>query len=313
LVMGHPLKVPTILYGPASTGKSILMHEFMYDFLPECNTVYMDCEGGALDMISMWKPVFDKRFGIETFVTRNLEEKHDHGCIYVVEKRNIRGILEQFGYKVDLEITKGGKEGVSKINLRMREYCNNKIKDLVAEHNVGYLLNDSISAPLKIFVGGQTQWGARSDATTLWLTGINEIADDYDTVIYSIAHESFNPINKWELPKIRGPGGLRYAHKIVLYLQPSKSRKMSNLKKLWITRFFDKEGWRKYMPFKLTDEGYKDLSAEELGELKKMMRRDNRKLDKADKTKGDAGGEEEGPATEGEEQDGSPFVSEKED
>ena len=86
-------------------------------------------------------------------------------------------------------------------------------------------------------------------------------------------HNSRDPTNKWDTPHIRGPGALRYNFKIVLYMDPSKSKKTPNFKKLWVTRFFNVEGWSKFSPLELTDQGYVDLTIDDIAKRIKRARR----------------------------------------
>jgi len=265
LILGHPLKIPAIMYGPYSSGKSILFYQLAYDFLRSRNVFFMDTEGGLYEMMTLWKPVFDKRFNIETRISKDLSKRYDKGCVYLIEARHIRTVLREHGYDVELEITGGKKseESVPKINLRIKGLTENRILKLIRENNVGYIVYDSISAPLRTgFVGGRTQLPARSDACSLWLSGILELADDYDVIIYSTAHESYDPANPYATPHIRGPTALLYSFKIVLYLDPSRSQKneLKNRKTIWLQRFFNVEGWSKSAKVELTSEGYRDIA-----------------------------------------------------
>jgi hypothetical protein len=264
LTGGHHVSTPAILYGPPKAGKSILMLHFAYDFLADSNVLYVDTEGGSAEMISLWKPTLDKRYGInaemEEIDPANIPEPKDRSVIYVLNSRHIRNILKNHGYLIDLDVSEG-KDSVPKINLRFSGMCDNTVMKLVKSHKIRMMIYDSISAPLRTaFIGGRLQFPARADTTALWMGSILELCDSYPIVTYMSLHESYDPANPYATPHIRGPMAVQYMSKIHLYLDPSKSSRpeLKNTRKLWLVRYFINDDWSKYAKLKLTDSGYVD-------------------------------------------------------
>ena len=262
LILGHPKKLPTLFYGPPSAGKSILMNQLSYDFLKESNVLLFDTEGGLDRMVQLWKTKLDQRFNIKTTVIKNPEQLNNspsQGTVYIIEARHIKNILAAHGYDVELKISDGAK-----IDVKLKNIKRSRVEELVDKCNVRYLVYDSLSNPLKTtFVGGRVNFPGRADAINLWLSSILAISDDYDIVIYGTSHRSVDPTNPYARPHITGGSTIQYNFKVAVYVDPSKSTRTPNVRKLYVARFFNTEPWKRVSKIELTDNGYIDVEGGE--------------------------------------------------
>jgi len=258
LILGHPKKLPSLFYGPPSAGKSILMNQLGYDFLKDSNVLLFDTEGGLDRLVILWKTILDNRFGIQTTLIKNpgeLRNPPSSGTIYLIEARHIKNILKAHGYDAELSISSGAK-----IDVKLKDIGKSRVEEIVSKCNVRYLAYDSLSNPLKTtFVGGRVNFPGRADAINLWLSSILALADDYDMVIYGTSHRSVDPTNPYARPHITGGSTIQYNFKVAIYLDPSKSTRTPNVKKLYVARFFNTEPWKRVEKIELTDKGYIDV------------------------------------------------------
>jgi hypothetical protein len=258
LIIGHPKKLPTLIFGPPAGGKSILMGEISIDFLTDFNCLYIDAEGGLDKMFAFWLPIWERKLGKPIQIIRIDTPGAKHipasGAILILEARHIHTVLQAHGFKTDLTISESGK-----IDLKLVGSCHNVIEEAVSKCNVGLLVYDSLTNPLKTtFVGGRVNFPGRADAVNMWMSGLIKIADNYDIVVYGTSHRSVDPTNPYAKPHAVGGSTLLYNFKCTMYLDPSKYAQYKNRRTLWIERFFNVEPWKRSERLNLSDTGYQD-------------------------------------------------------
>lgn len=263
LILGHPQQLPTMIFGPPSGGKSILLSQLLYDFLEDGNVLMYDTEGGWDMMMRLWQSTFDKRFGIQTKVikTKSVPKVSEKGNIIVLESRHIKNILRDHGFNVELNVSSG-----SKIDVKVKDITDSLVEKILESCNIKFLGYDSLTNPLKTtFVGGRVNFPGRADAINLWLSTILGISDIYPVSVYGISHRSINPTDAWAKPHMTGGSTIRYNFKVTVYLDPSTAKQLSQagIKKLYVERFFNVAPWTRMFKIRMTDKGYVDVGDNE--------------------------------------------------
>jgi len=270
---GYEEGLPIAFFGLPESGKSVLlMQEAVYNAaMRESGTIIVDTEGGDLQMLRKWCPVFEKRFNAKVNIVKTTLKTLEPGKsfkllfdqqnwnsipIFVVNLRKMQKFMAFFGYGVELKLSDKGKFGLRSLGAT-RNFC----ADLLDEYNVASLLIDSLSEPLSIFSGGLVNYPARADALKMFFVAIQDIGDEYEPVILMSHHATFDPQNPYSEPTMYGGKWVKHNTKISLYLQESRSKKRDQLgiRRVYLTRYFDKRRFAEMRKIKLLNEGFVDV------------------------------------------------------
>jgi hypothetical protein len=247
MMVGYPKKYPVALYGPPMSGKSIFA--FQEAAYGADSVVLVDTEGTGPVFVQLWQNTFERRFNKQLNIVYE-------------DARKIEDLFALLGHKISLKISAAGK-----IDLVYKGESPNKLNDY-AKKGAHVFIVDSISNPLRVyFPGGQQNFPARADAANLILNAIHSVAIDNDVVFFTTHHETLNPTNPYALPGLTGGSTIRYNFKIILYLSQRTFRPHSSVRDLTLVRYFNKKEWSESYPIILKDDGYHDITAEELTAL----------------------------------------------
>jgi hypothetical protein len=250
LISGYFKKCPLAFFGPPKSGKSILCFQDGLYVAKQVgsNLLYIDTEGAGPVFLKLWEEVFRKRFSLSS--TK----------VFYLDLRRVEDILDAHGYKTEMKISKGGK-----IDVIYKGDSENKIAKLIEKENIGVVVYDSMSNPLKIaFPGGRMNRPARADAIDMWLNAIHFNSLDYNLVTFVVHHRSIDPTNPFAEPFVVGGDTILYNFKVILYLSQRKYRPQLTVRDVHLYRFFNEKEWSKAASINLTEEGYFDVSQEEL-------------------------------------------------
>jgi len=242
LFPGYIEGVPVAWYGEGEAGKSIFMLQEA-SWIAKCigkNILIVGTEGGEDILKDMWFPVFSKRFD-------STQE-----C-YVLDAQSMEELLKVFGKKVEIKTSDKGKADII-----VTGTCDNKVSKLVTAHEIGIVIIDSLTMPFRTeFAGGRMNFAGRADAQCLILGEVRRLSRKGVFALVS-HHATVDPTNPYAKPAITGGKNILHNFKISLYIQKSKSTNIDKMRirKLYLTRFFNKQGWREFAKIQLVDEGF---------------------------------------------------------
>jgi len=252
-IFGYCRKTPYAIFGPPKEGKSIFaLQESLYLAKQmEKNILWIDTEGAPV-FINIWLDVLKKRFDTDVEVVYK-------------DLRRIEDILAFHGYNVELKVEKTGK-----IETLFRGFTTPEIEKVIKEKDIGVLVYDSMSNPLKMsYPGGRMNFPARADAIDMWLSAVHSYSLDNDLVSLVVHHHSVDPTNPYAEPRVIGGQTIMYNFKVVLYLTQRKFKPHSSVRDVFLARYYNKKEWAESVPIILTDKGYYDITPDELARMAK--------------------------------------------
>lgn len=295
---GLPIGIPVCFYGFHESLKTATGMQFAADAIIHFdenvgdakNALIIDTETGLSRFgVPFWARVLSKRyeypFGVKEyrFVGGEMQERRERakgkGTIYTCKIGSFDRILSLHGVDV-LFKTSNPKEDKkqSKVILDLKNFKldieHTVIGKFVKEHNIGYILYDSISSPLKgPFIGSQQNQPSRAQATHSWLIQVHELADLFDVAVVGTVHASGNPQafrgtpGSMQRPNPVGGSAVLHSFKIVLYFQTIEgSTTKRAAKKIWLERCPWRDPWdgTGYKIIKITDAGIIDIGEKDL-------------------------------------------------
>jgi len=301
LVGGVPIGALVGIFGMPATNKSMLSQQLAYTFFGlGANALLVDTEGGtAAHGLPKWLSTLNKRYGLNvqvcdvnydykknTFVLDPVDPKTP--AFFVVDLRLITKILAFHGVKTHIEFSdpklmkdkKTGEvvdeEGGGRMSIRCTGYeddiTRTPVGQLISKYNIRYIVYDSVTAPLELFVSGQLNFPGRDDAQGLWFQQIQEVAQVYKSTIVGIFHASRDPTNQYD-PYGHPMGGKAVGHnfKFLLLIQRFQGARGApfslkpekiNLRKILNFRHPAKQPFGERYSIELTDTGFIDAKYE---------------------------------------------------
>jgi len=281
---GYPQNTIIGLYGPSGGAKSIFCWQEAFFFLKQSdkNVLYLGTEGGEELYPQLWFGRWKERFGLDA---------KDLSRIYVLSIRDIQKILALHGYNIRINRHFSGKSellttGINYIKRTQEplkgEYVS-EIENFIIDKNIGMIIVDSITNPidLELAGGGYLDFPTRAGIISKWLNSLHKICTRLNTLIITVHHHSFKPAAQPDLatlkdvPKIKGGEIVEYNLKIVMYLHNSplgsdeEVPMLSELRRMYLVRFFDEPKWMRSVPLMINDTGIFDISEDELKEIRK--------------------------------------------
>lgn len=246
-------------FGAPKIGKSLQMYQVALDIATQLgkNVGVIDTEGGAQKFVDYWGEIFKKRIG-------------GSAKTHVLLKRNLLDVLRFHGYDCELKISevtvkKDGtaKGGKMEVILKSMLTEDAPVASFIKKNDIGVMIYDSVTEPLRIFQNRQENYPARADATGFWTDGMFNVMDNLGCVVFAAHHQSMNPANPYAQPAMRGGNVIHHMSKCVFYLDGWDRSSMRNFRKLYLVRYYDAPAWVKQIFFRINDAGFSDATEEE--------------------------------------------------
>jgi len=270
---GYEEHIPTAIFGLPETGKSIFLNQEACFISKTLNSgaLLIDTEGGNYVMLLKWIKTFQQRFNATYDIVKckvkddRIEySKSPEGLpLFVINLRDIKSFMQFFGTEVDINISEKGK-----FSIRYIKSAKNFCQEMISQYDISTLVVDSLSCPLSIFSGGEVNYPARADALKMWFSSIQSISEDNDILVFISHHATMNPENPYSEPTMYGGKWVKHNTKISLYFEESKSTKkeFQGIRRVYLTRYFDKPRFVLMKKVKLTNNGFEDVEEHESNE-----------------------------------------------
>jgi len=282
-VGGYPKSTICGLYGPSGSAKSIFCWQEVFFFLSQSkqNVLYFGTEGGEEMYPQLWFQRWKERFNLKD---TDLER------IRVLSIRDIQKILDLHGYQVRIKRAFSGKVDLLTTGQTLSKREKDPLKGVwlsdiehyVLDNNIGLIVYDSITNPidLEFAGGGYLDFPARAGIVSKWLNSLQRMTSMFDILILTVHHHSVRPGSEpdisilRDMPQIKGGEITEYNLKITMYLQKSilgESEEipvLSELRRMYLVRFFDEPKWSRSVPLMINDTGVYDLTEQELKEIR---------------------------------------------
>jgi len=266
LIGGYESGLLTAFFGPPMSGKSTLLCQEAFYFSQFFGSLFIDTEGGLINLLNAWKNVFEKRFNTQADIVEIISaaenekirykfnpENFNNTPIFIINLRAVKKLLEFFGVLCDIEVSKTGK-----YSFRYKGVCSSLCKELLENFNVKMIVIDSLTNPINVFSGGLVNYPARADAEKLLFKEFQNICDEYSPYFIITHHMTRDPQNPYSVPDIPGGKVIRHNTKISLYLEIPKSRRYRDYRRLWLDRYFDKPRLSEKRIIVITNRGFFD-------------------------------------------------------
>lgn len=310
LVGGIPLNALFGIFGAHATNKSILSYQLAYSFFNAgSNALLIDTEGGSGEhALSPWIKAFNERYKLGVEIARikynwdfdrkinswtiDREIKDNKTYFFVADLRTIFKVLAFHGVQVHLEVSKstrkqdkktgqlGDPEGGGQLQIRFlgpgsyeEDISKTPIGQIVQKFGIKFVLVDSITNPVELFVSGQLNRPGRDDTQGLWFQQLQSLACEKNVTIVGTFHMTWDPTNQYD-PYGKPVGGKAVGHnfKYLLLMQPyrgaggKESRSLDatkkNRRKMMLLRHPRKPPLDERYTVQLTDFGFIDCEEE---------------------------------------------------
>jgi len=270
---GYEESIPLAIFGLPETGKTIFMNQEACFISKSLNSgaLLIDTEGGNYVTLLKWLDVYQRRFDAAFDVVKckvgenkvELTKTPEHLPLFVINLRDIKNFMKFFGYNIDVEISNKGKFGV-----RLLGSMENLCQKMIEEYDISTLVIDSLSNPLAVFSGGIVNYPARADALKMLFASIQNVAEENNILIFISHHATFDPQNPYSEPTMFGGKWVKHNTKISLYFEESKSKRkeQQGVRRVYLTRYFDKPRFVEMRKIKLTNSGFEDVEDKEVDE-----------------------------------------------
>ena len=193
------------IYGKSNIGKTYFIFQEAYYFATKgYNVLYIDTEGGGMEMMKNKSDNFKKRFG----------DIKNGNIFFKIDAKTAEDLARYFGYEVRIKLKQAKKkdaEGKLEVSL-LKIYDTPEIEEDILKHKIDIVIIDSISAPTKIFGSSKNQnLPARDDYSSLIYRTITRLQPKYKVIFIITAHASFNPADPYhKRAEMRGGGTVHY-------------------------------------------------------------------------------------------------------
>ena len=146
--------------------------------------------------------------------------------IYILEQTPVQDILATHGIQASIQISEGGRVETRAQPGTQLDIRQTPIGQFVEEHNIGLVIYDSISAPMKATFVGLQDLPGRAASQNLWFGQAQKAANIYNLTIIATSHESIDPITRQRKYYGGGPVGFdfKYAYHLQRHYHTSKSK-----------------------------------------------------------------------------------------
>jgi RecA/RadA recombinase len=246
------------VYGASQVGKTTWLLQELYSFSHKTGkgTIYYDAEGGGRKFIEAWDPILKKKFPKAKTPT-------------VVLQRNWINILLDHGKKVNLKTSDTGKADV----LILEDKPETPLDKIIRKDDVGMIVYDSITMPMKYFGSARQNFPARSVAQSLWLQSMIDIIDKHGCIIFTTHHSSKDPALPYAKEQMSGGAAVQYFSKVIFYLKKWNAKGADTYRTIKLARYFDKPPNEFEGLMKLTNDGYVDATEKDMDADKKEARK----------------------------------------
>jgi len=275
-----------LLYGKPHVGKTTLALQLMTQFAKDKNIVYVPTEIYK-HTLDRWTPVFRQSGWGGNLV---IQAPINKGW---TPEEKLTDLFEMFGDVITVGSVPGKNKLGEDIYLRSFRVLPDdalKEKKIGKPHSViralalggeQLFIIDSISAPVKAVFELAADLGGnlspRDTCLSRLLFYIKNLCVDYNATVVLVDHESRDPRNPYSKPKPYGPSAFKYLAKYWMLLTQSEAKEYTDIHELTLTRNIgDREYEERYM-LRLTDNGFKDMTSEEIAELTKRKKKEDDK------------------------------------
>jgi RecA/RadA recombinase len=288
------------IYGKPQVGKTLFC--LQEAVASGKNVLYIDTEGGFKGMAQKWYDIFRERFKAK-------------GSIFLESCRTLDALTEFFGFKTRVVFKvaddekekeeKGDKkekkvpntveEKVAMLKAAERKQLNEKgkmefrvieryenalVDGWIKEKNIGFVILDSISAPIRVLMPEERQnLPARATAMALLMGKLVSLQHKYNVCVLVTNHASFDPTDMYSnrdstSPTMRGGISVHHFSKRIIYMDERRGKDYRDYRRLWIMRIEDEPRAGAVVGVKIDDAGFhyvkevKELLTE--GEIRKI-------------------------------------------
>lgn len=275
IIDGIPVGSVLGIYGHSSSGKTILITQLASECACNGNSLIVDTEGSG-HIYSHWVDVFSERYGEiglipclmdykkNTIVKLYPEDKKHN--IYVLDIRDIEGLLSLLGKSSKIEISKNGKMTLKPIDKCWISRCEiekTPFGKFMDENNINFMAFDSLTNPLSEFGSQQENFPARASAVQRMMLQIQFITHHFKIPIVCTHHETIEPMNPYSRPQVKGGASIMYNTKYMLYISrdrskrtPSTMSRPDNVREVWVSRAPNKAPFIEYIEIALSNMGF---------------------------------------------------------
>jgi hypothetical protein len=149
-----------------------------------------------------------------------------------------------------------------------------ELEELITKKKVKVIIVDSVTELFSgEFPGGLKNYPARKDAETLLFLNLLKLSYKYKLYLFGTHHVSLGLL-RYAKPIMKGGSEVRHLFKLWFYLESTQHTKTSlqGLRRMYLVRNFRHLDWSKEQMVILRDDGFHEISNEEIEKLKGIER-----------------------------------------
>ena len=281
IIIGVPSRTPVGIMGPAAEGKTILVEEWAFKIASEIgkDVLVINTEKPNSQIYELWELKLQNKYGKDT-------------KIYVEEALSIEDLMKLNGFKIEIRLSQSSEDKkAKKVPILMGvDIEKSPVRKYITEKNVGVVVYDSLTTPFNtVLIGGQQNTPARYEVEEMFFQSIRLLFKGTECAVFTINHVSFNPQKPFlsrEDIQLKGGKSILHSHEYVFYVEQARSKYLLNKRTLWIVRHPILREWKHRVELWLDDNGWRELTEEEIAKLKAETKAELKGEDKPE-TKGD--------------------------
>lgn len=279
------------LYGKPQVGKTLFA--LQEAVASGTNVLYIDTEGGFKGMAQKWLDVLVERFKakneiyLETcktldalteflgFRTRVVFRVADEDGSEEEEKEKRRGkepvTVEEKIKELQRQERREARSEKGKMEFRVLERFENAPIDVwVQEQKIGFVILDSISAPVRVLMPEERQnLPARASAFALVMGKLVSLQQKHNVCVLVTNHASFDPTDIYrDSTSVAMRGGLAVHHfaKRVIYMDERAGKEFRQYRRFWVMRIEDDLRAHNVVGARIDDLGFHEVE-----DVKKLL------------------------------------------
>jgi hypothetical protein len=265
-------------YAKDQMGKTLTLLCDAYNAMAQgFNVLWIDTEGGMLNIVAKWKDKLLERF-------KNIEPEKKAGELYIEPRDGWHNLHDYFGYNTIIQYTQKDQGKAGKLTLRVIEDSNDyPARQDVKNLNIKFVILDGVSQPNRNQISDEQQNNpVKSTCVALVLGRIRSLQKEFGVSAAITCQASWNPAEQTPDGKsnagdvqARGTASANYTAKRIIYIDKRESAKLANYRRFWLKRIEGERELSHVVPVMIDDSGVhdSDIKIEELctnAELSKL-------------------------------------------
>jgi len=246
-------------YAKDQMGKTLtLLCDAYYAMGLGYNVLWVDTEGGMLNIVQKWQPKLLERYPPSMV---------EHGELFIERRDGWRDLHAYFGYDTKIEYVQKDKGSKGKLTLSViKDWPDYQARKDVESLKIKFIILDGVSQPNRNQISDEQQNNpVKSTCVALVLGRIRSLQKEFGVSAAITCQASSNPAEQTPDGKsnvsdvmARGTASANYTAKRVIYIDKRMSSNLANYRRFWLKRIEGERELSTVVPVMIDDSGMHD-------------------------------------------------------